>query len=139
MFMYLYRECFVACEEMHVVKQFKAAINRRFNENCGVFWHNLSDSQLIDYTWSKVREFFANSGKTLVGTLSTGRQPNLKKLDERGNLVDVEESELRTLQSLKDLVDDFDEAVYIINEKLQVKENRKYICICLYVVLVFTQ
>jgi hypothetical protein len=107
---------------MHVVKHFKAAINRRFNENCGVFWHNLSDSQLIDYTWTKVREFFFNSGKTLVGTLTTGRQMNMKRLNERGNLVAVEDAELNSLQSWKDLVDDFDEAVYIMNEKLQVRK-----------------
>ena len=118
------RECFVTCDEMHVVKHFnKTAINRRFNENCGIYWHNISDAQLIDYTWTKVREFFANSGRRLVGTLTTGRQPSMKKSNETGDLVAVEETELDGLQSWKDLVDDFDESVYIINEKMQVTKD----------------
>jgi hypothetical protein len=69
--------------------------------------------QLINYTWTKVCEFFANSGKTLVGTLTTGKQMNMKRLNERENLVAVEDAELNSLQSWKDLVDNFNEAVYV--------------------------
>ena len=69
--------------------------------------------QLINYTWTKVHEFFANSGKTLVGTLTTGRE----------NIVAVEDAELNSLQSWKDLVDNFNEAVYIMNEKLLFEQN----------------
>jgi hypothetical protein len=69
---------------MQSVKQLKAAINRRFNENCGVYWNNLTDAQLTDYAWSKVREFITNGGKTLVGTLTTGRQHFMKKRNEEG-------------------------------------------------------
>ena len=47
----------------------------------------------------------------------------MKKSNETGDLVAVEETELDGLQSWKDLVDDFDESVYIINEKMQVTKD----------------
>ena len=114
------RDCFVTCDEMQSVKQLKAAINRRFNENCGVYWNNLTDAQLTDYVWSKIREFMTNGGKTLVGTLTTGRQHFMKKRNEEGQLVPIKECDQAFLESCKDAVDDFDESTYIINEKLQV-------------------
>jgi hypothetical protein len=106
---------------MQGVKQFKAAVNRKFNENCGIYWHHLNDAQLIDYGWARVREFVSNGGKTLVATLTTGRQPNMKKKNAQGELVDLDELDQSYLDVLKDAIDDFDDSTYVINEKLQVK------------------
>ena len=99
-------------------KPFLAAINRRFNENCGVYWHHLSDTQLIKYNWDKVKEFRSTGGKTLIGSLTTGRQPNLKKVNEHGKFINENDP---SASKFTDYRDDYDTSTYIVNENVQVE------------------
>jgi hypothetical protein len=57
----------------------------------------------------------------LPATLTTGRQPNMKKKNAQGELIDLDELDQSYLDVLKDVIDDFDDSTYVINEKLQVK------------------
>ena len=62
-----------------------------------------------------MREFQANdSNKQVIGSLLIGRQPNLQRVDDFGNFLgpDAVDGEFK---------EDFDNAVYILNENVQVK------------------
>lgn len=99
---------------MEVAKKFKTAINRTFNENGGVFWQGVNDDQLTTYVMKKVKEFAGNDGRLLLGSLTIGRQMNLKSVNREGEF--VEDDGFDTY----DQREDFDSSVYILNEKVQV-------------------
>ena len=76
---------------------------------------------------SEIEEFVRSGGKTLSATLQIGRQPNKKFLDDEGNFCD--EPYVKGLTE-EDKVEDFDTAVYILNEKTQVCKLKTH-CIVL--------
>ena len=45
----------------------------------------------------------------------------MKKKNAQGELIDLDELDQSYLDVLKDVIDDFDDSTYVINEKLQVK------------------
>jgi hypothetical protein len=105
---------------MDSAKKFKAAINRSFNEHGGIFWQGVNDEQLSSYVMSVVREFATNNPRELTGSFTLGRQRNLKKVDQFGEYLeeipgwyDEEDTDVKTK-------DDFDSAIYILNENIQV-------------------
>ena len=109
---------------MEIAKKFKAAISRTFNENGGVFWQGVGDEQLTTYIMSLVDEFVESGGRRLWGSLTTGRQPNIVKLNEYGDVV----NESNGLESCQER-DCFDTSVYILNEKQQVYKNTNSVMI----------
>jgi hypothetical protein len=110
----LLRECFVTVNEMDMAKSFKAAINRTFSDKGGVFWEKVSDQQLRSYIMDMMREFASNeSRKQVTGSLIIGRQPNPVRMNDFGETLD----EHTTTGEIKD---DVDNAVYILNENVQV-------------------
>ena len=108
------------CDEMENAKKFKAAINRTFSEHGGVFWQGISDQQLTTYNMDLMDDFATNDGRVILGSLVIGRQPNPRKVDENGQFVDDD-----NINPTPKEMDDYDSAVYIINEKLQVDNIRK--------------
>ena len=114
--LYFCRECFVTLEEMEVAKKLKAAMSRTFNENGGVFWQGVGDEQLTIYIMNLVDEFITTDGRRLWGSLTTGRQPNLKKVNGLGQFVEEEVA----LESFEEK-DDHDSSIYIMNDKVQVR------------------
>ena len=109
------RECFATCEEIEFAKKFKAAINRTFTEKGGVLWQGITDRQLTAYVMQIVKEFSTSpEKKTLWGSLVIGRQPNMRKVDTDGEF--VEENDRGDYEEKND----FDSAVYILNENVQV-------------------
>ncbi len=112
----LHRECYVTVDEIVVAKKFKDALNRTFNDQGGIFWRGMSDDQLSSYVMRKIEEFVRANGKTLIASLMTGRQPNKKYLDDEGNFSDEPHAEGLTED---DKVEDYDNAMYILNEKTQ--------------------
>ena len=98
---------------MEVATSFKAAINRTFSDK-GVFWEKINDQQLRCVIMGMMREFQANdSNKQVIGSLLIGRQPNLRRVDDFGNFLGPEADD-------GELKEDFDNAVYIMNENVQV-------------------
>lgn len=99
---------------METAKKFKAAINRSFSEKGGVLWQGITDNQLTPYIMKMTNAFVSNNGKKIRGTLVIGRQPNLRAVDANGEFVDnIETGAYREK-------DDFDSAVYVLNEHVQV-------------------
>ena len=99
---------------MEVANSFKAAINRTFSDKGGVFWEKVNDQQLRCFIMAMMREFQANdSNKHAIGSLLIGRQPNLQRVDDFGNFLgpDAVDGELK---------EDFHNAVYVLNENVQV-------------------
>lgn len=118
--MHCLRECYVMVDEMEVAKKFKSAVNRTFNEKGGVFWKGLTDEQLATYIMQKIREFARTGGKKMKATLTIGRQPNKKFVDGDGHFL---ESVQEGAENYYDRKEDFDSAVYILNEKIQVNNQ----------------
>lgn len=108
---------------MEVAKKFKTALNRTFNENGGVFWQGVNDDQLTRYIMKKVKEFCENDGRVLFGSLTIGRQTNLKSVNRQGEFVEEDDS--------VDQREDFDSSVYILNEKVQVSCHKCYFTLVL--------
>ena len=109
-----FRECFVTVNEMEVATSFKAAINRTFSNEGGVMWEKVNDQQLRCFLMATMRELQANNSiKHVIGSLLIGQQPNLRRVDDFGNFLgpDAVDGELK---------EDFDNAVYILNENVQV-------------------
>ena len=102
---------------MEVAKKFKVAINRNFNEKGGVFWKGLSDEQIATYAMEKVQEFARTGGKQLKAALAIGRQSNKKYLDGEGAVVEVAPEDVRGQYEEEE---DYDSAVYVLNEAVQV-------------------
>ena len=103
---------------MEVAKKFKVAINRNFNEKVGVFWKGLSDEQIATYAMEKVQEFARTGGKQLKAALAIGRQSNKKYLDGgEGTVVEVAPEDVRGQYEEEE---DYDSAVYVLNEAVQV-------------------
>ena len=100
-----------------MARKLKDAINSTFNDKGGIFWKGMSDGQLSSYMMQKIEEFARASGKTLCASLTTGRQSNKKFLDDEGNFSD--EPNVEGLME-DDKVEDYDNTVYILNEKTQV-------------------
>jgi hypothetical protein len=99
---------------MEVATAFKAAINRTFSDKGGVFWEKINDQQLRCFLMGMMREFQANdSNRQMMGSLLIGRQPNRRRVDDFGNFLgpDAVEGEFK---------EDFDNAIYILNENVQV-------------------
>ena len=113
------RECFVTLDEMEVAKKFKLAINRTFSENGGVFWQSVSDDQLTRYIMALVKDFSSNRWKVFCGSLTTGRQQNLRRVNHLGHFEEDDDADAHEL-----LKDDYDSSVYILNEKLQVRVEK---------------
>lgn len=107
---------------MTVKKKFKSAVNRNFNDKGGVFWKGLTDDQLSTFIMKKLEEFARAGGKTLEATLTIGHQSNKKFVDALGNFSE----ESIAGQTEEDKVEDFDSAIYILNERTQVK-NASYV------------
>ena len=100
--------------EMEMAKSFKAAINRTFSDEGGVFWEKVNDQQLRCLLMDLMREFAANdSRKQVIGSLVIGRQPNPRRVNDFGEIVDENDTH-------GEIIDDFDNAVYIVNESVQV-------------------
>ena len=93
------------------------AINRSFNEKGGVFWKGLSDEQIPTYAMEKVQEFARTGGKQLKAALAIGRQSNKKYLDGEGAVVEVAPEDVRGQYEEEE---DYDSAVYVLNEAVQV-------------------
>lgn len=100
---------------MEMAKRFKAAINRTFSKSGCVFWHGINDNQITSYLMLVLQDFAENNGKEVVGSLMIGRQPNKRKLNTIGDFVDDDDDDATQREE-----EDFDSAVYILNEKLQV-------------------
>lgn len=111
----MHRECYITCDEMETAKKFKAAINRTFSEKGGVLWQGINYNQLASYIMKMTNDFVVNNGKKIRGTLVLGRQPNLRAVDVNGTFIagDTETVMLREK-------DDFNTAVYVLNEHVQV-------------------
>ena len=74
----------------------------------------VSDQQLRSYIMDMMREFASNeSSKQVTGSLIIGRQPNPVRMNDFGETLD----EHATTGEIKD---DVDNAVYILNENVQV-------------------
>ena len=69
-----------------------------------------------------VQAFVSNDGKELLGTLTTGRQQNMRKMNRLGEIVNNEDAS----QSCE-VKDDYDSSTYILNEKLQVSVGKTFI------------
>lgn len=107
-------KCFVTIDEMAIAKKFKLAINRTFNENGGVFWQAVNDEQISSYVMDVLHDFSANNGRKLMGTLTIGRQPNIRKVNQLGEFVNDDSSDWCEEK------DNFDSSVYVLNENVQV-------------------
>jgi hypothetical protein len=91
---------------MEMAKSFKAAINRTFSDKGGVFWEKVNDQQL---------RYAANdSRKQVIGSLVIGRQPNPRRINDLGETLEEGDTS-------GEIIEDFDNAVYILNENVQVK------------------
>lgn len=102
---------------MENAKKFKAAINRTFSEKGGVFWQGVSDRQLTTYVMQVLREFSASQErKILRGSFVIGRQPNMRRMYANGIFLE-DNIEAKGPYQEKD---DYDTAVYIFNENVQV-------------------
>lgn len=119
---YFHRECFVTLDEMEVAKKFKLAINRTFSEKGGVFWQGVNDEQLTRYLMALIQDFVINDGKELLGTLRTGRQQNMRKVNNLGEFVNDEDA-----PESCEVKDDHDSSTYILNEKLQVNVGKTFL------------
>ena len=88
---------------MEVATAFKAAINRTFSDKGGVFWEKINDQQLRCFLMGMMREFQANDSN----------KSNRRRVDDFGNFLgpDAVEGEFK---------EDFDNAIYILNENVQV-------------------
>lgn len=100
---------------MEIAKKFKAAINRTFSENGGVFWHGINDNQISSYLMSILQDFVENNGKVVLGSLMIGRQSNWRKVNAIGEFVDDDD-----VTATHQEEEDFDSAIYILNKNLQV-------------------
>ena len=109
---------------MENVRKFKAAINRSFTCRGGILAHGIKDDQLSRYLMTKMQEFSLGVGREMIGTLIIGRQPNPRPVNAEGEFVDESDP---TAVSKK--VDDPDTAVYLLNEKLQVKFESYFKCV----------
>ena len=97
---------------MEMAKSFKAAINRTFNDR--VFWEKVNDQQLRCFLMDKMREFASNdSREQVIGSLVIGRQPNARQVNDFGEILDENDTH-------GEIIDDFDNAVYRLNESVQV-------------------
>ena len=85
-------------------------------KECGVFWKGLSDKQIATYAMEKVQEFARTGGKQLKAALAIGRQSNKKYLDGEGAVVEVA---LEDVRGQYEEEEDYDSAVYILNEAVQ--------------------
>jgi hypothetical protein len=101
---------------MENVKKFKAAINRSFGTKGGILAHGINDGQLSSYIMGKMQEFSLREGRQMIASLTIGRQPNLRSVNALGEFVDETD-----LSAVERKVDDPDTAVYILNDKLQVR------------------
>lgn len=104
---------------MEVAKKFKLAINRTFSENGGVFWQSVSDDQLTRYIMALVKDFSENRWKAFSGSLTTGRQQNLKRVNHLGHFEEDDDANAHEVR------DDYDSSVYILNENLQVRVKKR--------------
>lgn len=101
---------------MEMAKKFKTAINRTCSDKGGVLWQGISDHQLTTYIMDILEDFSTNGGSKVFGSLTIGRQPNPRRINSQtGEFVDTEND----AGSCRE-IDDFDTAVYILNEHLQV-------------------
>jgi hypothetical protein len=107
---------------MEIAKKFKLAINRTFSASGGVFWQPVSDEQLTRYVMGLLENFVSNNWKVYKGTLTIGRQLNLRRVNKFGEFEDGEVDE--DLAYSTDVKDDFDSSVHILNEKLQVSNYK---------------
>ncbi len=99
---------------MEVATSFKAAINRTFSDEGAVFWEKVNNQQLRCFLMGMMREFQANnSNKHVIGSLLIGRQPNLRRVDDFGNFLGPDTVD-------REFKEDFNNAVYILNEHVQV-------------------
>lgn len=103
---------------METVRKMKDAINRVFNEEGGIHLKGISDEQLATYAMQKVKEFARTGGKVLKASLMIGRQPNKRMVDGAGDFVALDAGEDHP--NSHEMEEDYDSAVYILNEKTQV-------------------
>lgn len=68
--------CFITMEEAENAKKFKQAINRSCGEIGGVIWQPVSDHQLSSFLMGAYENFRSENGKTMLGTLTIGKQPD---------------------------------------------------------------
>ena len=69
-----------------------------------------------------LKEFVqSDEGKTYHGALLIGRQPNYKRVDATGQFIEcLDNNPGISMENNKVKVDDFDTAVYIMNDQVQV-------------------
>jgi hypothetical protein len=101
---------------MENVNKFKAAINRSVGTKGGILAHGINNGQLSSYIMGKMQEFSLREGRQMIASLTIGRQPNLRSVNTLGEFVDETD-----LSAVERKVDDPDTAVYILNDKLQVR------------------
>ena len=106
------------------MRKLKAAINRSFTCRGGILPHGIKDDQLSRYLMAKMQEFSLGVGREMIGTLIIGCQPNSRPVNTEGEFIDESDP---TAVSKK--VDDPDTAVYLLNEKLQVKFESYFKCV----------
>ena len=74
---------------MEMAKSFKAAISKTFSDEGGVFWEKVNDQQLRCFLMDMMREFTSNdSRKQVIGSLVIGRQPNPRRVNDFGEILD---------------------------------------------------
>lgn len=123
--LYLKRECYVTVDEMESVKKFKSAINRTFAKKGGVIWQGVNDGQLSIYIMDKLKEFAQSTdAKKYFGALLIGRQPNFRHMDAVGRFIDDPDNNPGIeMEGSRIKTNDFDSAVYIFNDQVQVRKN----------------
>ena len=108
---------------MENVGKFKAAINRSFTCRGGILAYGIKDDQLSRYLIAKMQEFSLGVGREMISSLIIGHQPNPRPVNAEGEFVDESDP-----TAVNKKVDDPDTAVYILNERLQVKFESYFKC-----------
>ena len=69
------RKCFLTCREMDSAKKFKGSLNCALADCGGLFWENVSDSQIQALLRDMTKKYFIEGGKTYTAVTAVGRQP----------------------------------------------------------------
>ena len=100
---------------MENVKKFKAAINRSFSSRGGILAHRMSGYGLIKPLHNGENARICLKRRKGDGcSLVIRRQPNFRLVNALEEFVDEDDP-----LAIETKVDNFDNAVYILNEKLQ--------------------
>lgn len=71
---YIYRKCYVTCEDIQSVKSFVSAINRTFSACGGVLYQNINDDQLRAFILKQLNLFQEGGMKKMKAAVTIGLQ-----------------------------------------------------------------